>query len=151
MDWNPKTIAIAGAVAAFVGMYMPIYKSMEAGSENFFAFPVSESGLFLALLAGSLGLALTGRVVHVLWTGLAATALLVYKCYETNSYLDFLSQRAVGGLSDNVAMVFGEALTQNHLGFGWLFTFAGAGMLVLSGILAKNALKSDDKPVQSDL
>jgi hypothetical protein len=122
---DKKLLALIGAAVLIVGVFLPIVSLPVVGSMNLL-MPGGAvgDGVFVvgfAVIAG--GLALMGKMRHVIWPALAALAFIVWKLLQIKGVLD----TATATYGDQV----GTVVAMNWL--GWAVLLAGALLLVYAG------------------
>ena len=132
---DKKMIAVLGGVILVIGVFLPI---ANAGSTSVsFMFPgegMSWEGLVL-LACGLLGaiLAFIGQAKHLVWFGIIALGLLVWKYMEFKRLMDQASAALPPGVELPPELA-SQMPAMNML--GWAVLGIGAIVLVIGGAMA---------------
>jgi len=137
---DSKTLALVGAALLFVGAFMPIISVPIMGSMNYFQNGKGD-GVIIVLLAVATGLfAGGGYVKHVLWTGLAAIAMLGFTFFRFQAAMGEVRTKMEGDLADNPFRGLAEAAVNSvQLQWGWAVLLLGAGLVAYAGWQARRA------------
>ena len=141
---NSKSIALLGAGLLFLGAFMPIISMPVVGQVNYFQNGRGDGVVIVLLAVATAALALTGRTRHVLWTGLAALAMLAYTLVRFQTALADMRAKMETELADNPFRGLAEAaIGAIQLQWGWAVLVLGAGMTVYGGWAARRGAKAE--------
>lgn len=133
-----KTLALAGSGLLFVGAFMPIVSLPIVGSMNYFQNGRGDGVLIVILAIATAALAATGRTAHVLWTGLASLALLLYTFIRVQSGISEARSSIDTELDDNPFRGLAEAAIGSvQLQWGWAVLLLAAGLVTYAGWQAR--------------
>lgn len=137
---DTKTIALAGSAILFVGAFMPIVSLPIVGSMNYFQNGRGDGVLIVVLAAATAFLAMTGRTRHVLWTGLAAAAMLLFTFIRFQTKMSEAKSSMEAELAGNPFRGLAEAAVGSvQLQWGWAVLLIGAGLTMYAGWQARSA------------
>lgn len=135
---DSKTVALIGAALLFVGAFMPIVSAPIIGSLNYFQNGRGDGVIIVVLAVATAALALTDRTRHVLWTGLAAMAMLLYTFVRFQSVVADLRSKMDEELAGNPFRGLAEAAMGSvQLQWGWAVLLLGAGLTAYAGWQAR--------------
>lgn len=135
---NSKVIALVGAGMLAIGTFLPLVRVPKMGTISYIGNGSGDGVIVLVLAAVAAGLALLGRVKHVVWPGLLSLALIAFTYFGLQSRLSEarLKIRAEAG-EDNPFGGLAEAATNAiQLEFGWAVLVFGALIVIAAGVLA---------------
>jgi hypothetical protein len=128
---DKKLLPLIGAALLVVGVFLPIASLPIVGSMNLI-MPGGNmgDGIFVVVLAAiAAGLALAGKLRHVIWPGALTLVFVVWKYLQVKGALDEASATLGDALGNSVQL--------NYLGWGVLLL--GALLLVYAGIASWRA------------
>ena len=133
-----RILALVGAGLLIVGVFLPIVSLPIVGSMNML-MPGGQigDGIFILVfaLAGG-GLALAGKVRHVVWPALLSLAFTAWKYVSLQGTLDEARARMTDQMGADSGMASGltDAIQMNLL--GWAVLGIGGIVLLVAGVLA---------------
>jgi hypothetical protein len=133
-----RILAFVGVGLLVVGVFLPIVSLPIVGSMNML-MPGGQIGDGIFILAFALiggGLALAGKVRHVVWPALASLAFTAWKYMSLQGTLDETRARLTDqmGADSGMASSLTDAVQMNLL--GWAVLALGGIVLLVAGILA---------------
>ena len=135
---DSKTVALIGAGLLFVGAFMPIISMPIMGSLNYFQNGRGDGVIIVLLAISTAALAATDRVRHVIWTGIAALAMLGFTFFRFQSALSEAKAQMSADLSDNPFRGLAEAAANSvQLQWGWAVLVLGAAVVTFAGWQAR--------------
>lgn len=139
-----KNLAFGGAGALVVGLFTPIVTLPFLGTINLFNNGTNITALvLLALAAIAGGLTLKDREADVIWPGVAAAVILLYRFLELQYRLSSMRGEMAKSMKDNpFAGIAQTAMSSVQLQWGWIVLAVGAGLLIYAGVTAKKAAES---------
>lgn len=139
-----KTIALLGAGLLFLGAFLPIVSVPIAGPITYVQNGRGDGVIVLLLAAVTVLLAGTGRTRHVLWTGIAALAMLAFTFIRFQMKLAEMRERLATELAGNPFRGLAEAaMGAIQLQWGWAVLAAGAAMVTWAGLLERSQAKAE--------
>lgn len=133
-----RIVALIGVVLLIVGVFLPIVSMPIVGTMNML-LPGGQIGdgifiLFFALVGG--GLALAGKVRHVVWPALASLAFTAWKYVSLQGTLEEARTRMADqiGMDSGMSSSLTDAVQMQFL--GWAVLGLGGIVLLVAGILA---------------
>lgn len=144
---NDKTLAIGGAIALIIGLFLPIVSLPMVGQVNLIGNFTNMSSLaLLALGVLALFLAAKDRVAEAIWPGGAAAAMLAYWFVQLQWRIAETKAAMTDALRDNpFAGLAQTAADSIQLQWGWLVLIAGAGAIVYAALRARKADATSDE------
>jgi hypothetical protein len=139
-----KNLAFGGAGALVVGLFTPIVTLPFLGTINLFNNGTNITALvLLALAAIAGGLTLKDREADVIWPGVAAALILLYRFLELQYRLSSMRDEMAKSMKGNpFAGIAQTAMSSVQLQWGWIVLAVGAGLLIYAGVTAKKAAES---------
>lgn len=135
---DSKTVALVGAVLLFVGAFMPIVSMPIIGSLNYFQNGRGDGVIIVLLALATMALAMTNRTRHVVWTGLAAMAVLLFTFVRFQSAMTDARASMDTDLADNPFRGLAEAAIGSvQMQWGWAVLVLGAGVTIYAGWQAR--------------
>lgn len=135
---DSKTLAFIGAALLFVGAFMPIVSLPIVGSLNYFQNGRGDGVIIVLIAVATALLAGTGRTRHVMWTGIAALAMLAYTFIRFQTAMSDARSRMEEELADNPFRGLAEmAVGSVQLQWGWAVLLIGAGIVTWAGWQAR--------------
>jgi hypothetical protein len=135
-----RTIALIGAGLLFIGAFLPIVSMPVVGSVNYFQNGRGDGVIILLLAAATAILAGTRNTRHVLWTGIAALALLGYTFVRLQLAIADMRARLETELADNPFRGLAEAAVGAvQIQWGWAVLTMAAGMVIWAGWSARKS------------
>ena len=133
-----RSIALLGAGLMFLGAFMPVVSLPLVGQVNYFQNGRGD-GAFILLLASATALLAGFRLTrYVLWTGLAALALLAYSFVRLQAAIADMRTRIDTELADNPFRDLAEAAVGAvQIQWGWAVLVVAAGMVTWAGWSAR--------------
>jgi hypothetical protein len=137
-----KTIALLGAGLLFVGAFVPIISVPIVGPITYFQNGRGDGVVVVLLAAATALLAGTGRTRHVLWTGIAALAMLAFTFIRFELKMAAMRERLATELAGNPFRGLAEAAMGSiQLQWGWAVLVAGAVLVTFAGWQARQTAK----------
>lgn len=138
---NPKALAFIGAAILTFGTFVPIVSLPIVGSVNYFANGEGDGVLLVALAGVTAILAFLNQTRHVLWTGMAAAALLAWALLRFANLKSEMQAKMDEELAGNPFRGLAEAAMGSvQLQWGWIVLVAGAGTIIYAGWKARSAV-----------
>ncbi|MBS0503801.1 MAG: hypothetical protein JSS55_08380 [Proteobacteria bacterium] len=152
---NNKNFGLVGAALVTVGLFCPIVTLPFVGNINLFNNGTNLPALALLALAviGAV-MALNSRERDVFWPGVAAAAVLIYHFVALQYRLSQIRSSMAELEGNPFAGVAKTAVGTIQLQWGWLILATGVGMLIYSGVKARQEigqplLSADDSPAKT--
>lgn len=140
---NSKSIALMGAGLLFLGAFVPIISMPVVGQVNYVQNGRGDGVIIVLIAVVTAVLAMAGRTRHVLWTGLAALAMLAYTFIRFQTALADMRAKMETELADNPFRGLAEAaIGAVQLQWGWAVLVLGAAMTVYAGWSARQGAKA---------
>jgi len=143
---NDKSLAIGGAAALVIGLFLPIVSLPIVGQVNLIGNFTNLSALALLALAGlALFLVAKDRVADALWPGGAAALMLAYWFVRLQWQIGQAkaAMEETLGPDNPFAELARTAAGTIQLQWGWLVLIAGAAALVYASLRARKARAED--------
>jgi hypothetical protein len=138
-----KTLALIGAALLFVGAFMPIISVPIMGSMNYFQNGKGDGVVIVLLAIATAIFAGGGYVKHVIWTGLAALAMLGFTFFRFQTKLAEAHAEMDAQMADNPFRGLAEAAMNSvQLQWGWAVLLLGAGLVTYAGWQARHGDKA---------
>lgn len=135
---DSKTTALLGAALLFLGAFMPIISMPIMGSLNYFQNGTGDGTIIVLLAMATAALAATGHTRHVLWTGLAALAMLGFTFVRFQTKMAEARASMESELAGNPFRGLAEAAVGSvQLQWGWAVLVLGACLTIYAGWQAR--------------
>lgn len=140
-----RSLALIGAALLFVGVFMPILSVPIMGSVNYFMNGKGDGVIVLLMALAAGGLALAGRVRHVVWPGAVSLVMLAFTFVRFQSGMAEMRSKMDSDLADNPFRGLAEAAMGSiQLQWGWAVLLLGAAIVTYAGIADRRAGGSSD-------
>lgn len=132
-----KTLAMIGAALLFVGVFLPLVSMPIIGNINYLYKGRGDGLIVLGLAIATALLVLTGRVRHILWTGLASLGVIAFSFVRLQSAMAEMDARMDEELSDNPFRGLAEAAMESiQIQWGWAILILGGLLVTYAGFMA---------------
>lgn len=142
-----KLLGVAGSVALFIGVFLPVISVPIIGDINMFLNGEGD-GVYLLIMAGvSLIMALLGKFKWLWFTGLGSLSLILYGLYSCRLMISEMKDKLNLELADNPFRGLADMAMQSiQLQWGWAVLISGTLMLIIAAAMkgrVSNAMIND--------
>lgn len=135
-----KAAAVIGAGLLFVGVFAPLISVPIVGSVNYMMNGKGDGAVVLLMAIVAAGLALSGRVQHVLWPGLASLAMLAFTFFRFRSAMAEMRASMNAELAGNPFRGLADmAVNAVQIQWGWAVLLLGAILLIYAGWVSRQS------------
>jgi hypothetical protein len=128
-----QTLAVTAGILLVLGAFQPIVSFPFIGDVDFFREGYGDGYILLAMAGLSIALAVTGRWKQVLVPGLGSLAVVLWTFLSVQDTISQARSGAPATLAGNPHEGLAASVMQSiQWEWGWLFLFAGSGLLVYS-------------------
>lgn len=131
-----RVSALCGSLLLMGGLFAPVVSTPPSGAISYWQSG-SEPVLIVALIVGTMLLAASNEMKHILRAGVAAFGVVVFSLLRV-SYVLTVSRRQIAQGTANPETGLAEAVFASaHMLWGWVVLFLGAALIIFGGWQAR--------------